>query len=144
MLYLNNVKTKTITAGQLAQICHAIQYGRGNHEDACVHCAFKYACNHFRETYVKAPYECARPNALNMWWELEPQIDETKLFQNVETPTIRDIAVYCNKRDNCTGCEYRNECKYLVNTKFKDIFFTPAALVDKDGNAINLDERVHI
>lgn len=33
MLYLYNVKTKTITAGQLAQICHAIQYGRGNHED---------------------------------------------------------------------------------------------------------------
>lgn len=144
MLHLDNVKTKSITAGQLAQICHAIQYGRGNHEDACVHCAFKYACNHFREAYVKAPYECARPNAVSMWWELEPQIDETKLLQNDESPTIREIAVHCNKRDNCNGCEYRKECNYLIRTKFKDIFFIPGYLVDKDGNTINLNERVHI
>lgn len=33
MLHLNNINTRTITAGQLAQICHAIQYARGNHED---------------------------------------------------------------------------------------------------------------
>lgn len=79
-----------------------------------------------------------------MWWELEPQIDETKLLQNAESPTIKEIAVYCNKRDNCNDCLYRNECNYLVKTKFKDIFFTPACLVDKDGNTINLNERVHI
>lgn len=144
MLYLYNVKTKTITAGQLAQICHAIQYGRGNHEDACEHCAFKFACNNFRKVYVKAPYECARPNALKMWWELDPQIDETKLLQNVETPTLREIAVYCNKRDNCNDCLYHNECVYLLKTKFKDTFFIPACLVDKDGKTINLNERVHI
>lgn len=144
MLHLDNVKTKSITAGQLAQICHAIQYGRGNHDVACDHCAFKFACNNFREIYVKAPYECALPNAVNMWWELESRIDETKLLKNAPSPTIREIAVYCNKRDSCNGCDYRDECNYLVKTKFKDIFFIPACLIDIDGNTINPNERVHI
>lgn len=79
-----------------------------------------------------------------MWWELEPQIDETKLFQNTESPTIKEIAVYCNKRDNCNDCLYRKECDYLVKTKFKDKFFIPAFLVDKDGKTINLNERMRI
>lgn len=41
MLQLHNIKTKTITAGQLAQVCHAIQYKRNINTDGCIHCPYK-------------------------------------------------------------------------------------------------------
>lgn len=148
MLHLHDIKTKTITAGQLAQVCHAIHYKRNNHTDGCTHCPYKIACNNFKKLYGHAPYVYAElkdiPAEPYIIWRLNSQITETKILDNYEVYTIGEIAKECYRRESCTCCPYESECKVLKNNKFRYPWFSPYILLDISGNPINLDEKVII
>lgn len=148
MLHLKDVKTKTITAGQLAQVCHAIQYKRNNHTYGCIHCPYKIACNNFKKLYGDVPYVYAElkdvPSEASHIWVLKSQIDETKILDNYELYTIGEIAKECYRRESCTYCPCESECKILKNKIFRYPWLSPYNLLDISGKPINLDEKVII
>lgn len=150
MLHLHDIKTKTITAGQLAQVCHAIQYKRNNYNAGCIHCPYKIACNNFKKIYGDVPYAYAElidkpkdvPGDASLIWVLKSQITETKILDNYELHTIGEIAKECYRRNYCTYCPYKMECTELKTKKFHDYVVTPRDLLDMSGKPINLDEKV--
>lgn len=148
MLHLKEVKTKTITAGQLVQVCHAIQYKRNNHTDGCIHCPYKIACNNFKKLYGDVPCVYTElkdvPSEASYIWVLKSQINETEILDNYELHTIGEIAKECYRRESCTCCPYESECKVLKNKIFRYPWFSPYNLLDISGKPINLDEKVII
>lgn len=150
MLHLHDIKTKTITAGQLAQVCHAIQYKRNTHTAGCIHCPYKIACNNFQKLYGDVPYACIElksipidiPGEASLIWEVKSQITETKILDNYELHTIGEIAKECYCRGSCACCPYESECKVLKKKKFRVPGISPCDLLDLSGNPINLDEKV--
>lgn len=150
MLHLHDIKTKTITAGQLAQVCHAIQYKRNINTDGCIHCPYKIACNNFQKLYGDLPYACTElkdikidiPGEASLIWVLKSSINECKILDNYELHTIGEIAKTCYKRGNCLFCPYVFECRTLCTKKFHANTVMPRDLLDMNGNPINLDEKV--
>ena len=151
MLHLKDIKTsKTITAGQLAQVCHAIQYNRNNHTTGCIHCPYKIACKNFIELYGDVPYACVEltdiqidiPGEASLIWVLKSQINETKILNNYVIHTIGEIAKECYRRRACEYCPYDMECSVLKKKKFSVPGLSPCDLLDMSGNPINLDEKV--
>lgn len=146
MLHLKDIKTKTITAGQLAQVCHAIQYKRNNHNAGCIHCPYKIACNNFKKLYGDVPYAYAElidvPGDASLIWVLKSQITETKILDNYELHTIGEIAKECYRRRTCIHCPFGMECSALKKKTFNVPGLSPCYLLDISGNPINLDEKV--
>lgn len=146
MLHLHDIKTKTITAGHLAQVCHAIQYARVDHKKACSHCPYNIACDNFKKLYGNEPYIYADltdiPGEASLIWTLNSQITETKILDNYELHTIGEIARECYRRESCTCCPYESECEVLKKKKFHHPWISPWDLLDISGKPINLDEKV--
>lgn len=150
MLHLNDIKTKTITSGQLVQVCHAIQYDRSDHKKGCKHCPYNIACNNFKKLYGNVPYVCVElkdiqidiPGEASLIWVLNSRITETKILDNYELHTIGEIAKECYRRRDCTYCPYVMECTELKKKTFLVTDIRPCDLLDISGKPINLDEKV--
>lgn len=146
MLYLHDIKTKTITAGQLAQVCHAIQYARVDHKKACSYCPYNIACDNFKKLYGNEPYIYADltdiPGEASLIWTLNSHITETKILYNYDLHTIGEIAKECYRRRDCTYCPYVMECTELKKKTFLVTDIRPCDLLDISGKPINLDEKV--
>lgn len=140
MLHLNSVKIKSITAGELCMICHAIQFGRGNHDAACKHCSFKIACRNFVSINGDKPYSFIHLNVIVTGYELNPVINEITLLQNsICKYSLLEMSKICREQSiKCGSCRCAKQCRTFMK-ETGGVY--PEAYIDKEGKPFDYNRE---